>query len=193
MDPHYPQELEDKGRHSADCHRTFGSCSELPIPTAAMLHQAATGSHQPRQPHTTFSTIPALPQPAYPPPIHCIHALGGLWAFDRLAINPQSVCTYDLLPVYHTSYFPYGARQNHDGFPLRRVYALLTSAWRILRIGPDRNSSQSCNIHWQAFNPPLSPTFSRQKSLSATNPRLLPPLICIASLTEFRITYAIHL
>lgn len=55
------------------------------------------------------------------------------------------------------------------------------------------NSSQSCNLRWQAFNPPLSPSFSRQKSLTATNPGLLPPLICIASLIGFWITYEIHL
>lgn len=88
------------------------SCPSLLLPCCISYY-----SH----PHTTFSTISALPQPAFPHPIHCIHALGGLWSFDCLAINPEAVCANDLLPVYYPSYFPYGARQNHDRFPLRHV------------------------------------------------------------------------
>lgn len=91
--------------------------------------------------HTAFFSAD-LPCPSQPIPATVNTHSVFFWSSDSLAISPESVCSYDLhyfLSAIPHEHFTHVAKTNHDRFPLRSSYALLSScksSWNILQLAP---------------------------------------------------------
>lgn len=135
VDPHCPQELEDKGWHSADCHRTFGSCWELPIPTATALHLA-------------------LPQPASPAP-YTVYTHLVVFGLLIALLSTQRLFApmiYFLFTIAHTSHMEQDKTMMNFLWDASMLHCLLPGRSSTLVLIWTLHSPVIGN--WQAFSPP---------------------------------------
>lgn len=135
-----------------------------PPPTADILYQGTSGSHQPVQPplphYLFYPTSASLFSPLYKHTWHSSHPLTKALLSAQRPFVHRVYFTFHIpsLILAHTSH---RAKANHDGLPWRCLNALhfsCKSAWNSLQLVPDVKSLQTCHLHWKAFCPMPRPS-----------------------------------